>query len=58
MTRRNVATQAHIKRAWRVAEKAGPHVAVDILPDGVIRLTQSGIKQGESRDHEKNPWDE
>jgi hypothetical protein len=31
-------TQADLNRAWAVAQKAGPDVAVDILPDGTIRL--------------------
>jgi hypothetical protein len=33
-------TQADLDRALRAAEKAGPDVAVDILPDGTIRLTR------------------
>ncbi len=32
------ATQADIARALRAAEKTGLNVAVDILPDGTIRL--------------------
>lgn len=31
-------TQADLNRAWAVAQKYGPDVAVDILPDGTIRL--------------------
>lgn len=31
-------TEADLKRAWAVAQKAGPDVAVDILPDGTISL--------------------
>lgn len=31
-------TQADIKRAWAVAQTAGPDVTVDILLDGTIRL--------------------
>lgn len=34
-------TQADIKRALSVAQKFGPDVAVDILPDGTIRLCKS-----------------
>lgn len=32
------ATQADIGRAIKAAEKAGAHMAVEILPDGTIRL--------------------
>lgn len=34
-------TEADLKRAWSVAQKYGPDVAVDILPDGTIRLKKS-----------------
>jgi hypothetical protein len=34
-------TEADLKRAWAVAQKYGPDVAVDILPDGTIRLKKS-----------------
>lgn len=35
-------TQADVVRALKAAEKAGADVAVDILPDGTIRLTRTG----------------
>jgi hypothetical protein len=31
-------TEADLKRAWSVAQKYGPDVVVDILPDGTISL--------------------
>lgn len=34
-------TQADLARALRAAQKAGPDMAVDILPDGTIRLTRT-----------------
>ena len=38
-------TQADIGRAIRAAAKAGAQMAVEILPDGTIRLTPtSGMK--------------
>ena len=40
-------TQAEITRALKAAEKLGPDVAVDILPDGTIRLTRGGPKPAE-----------
>jgi hypothetical protein len=33
-------TQADLDRALKAAEKAGADVAVDILPDGTIRLSR------------------
>lgn len=33
------ATEADIRRAIHAAEKAGARMAVEILPDGTIRLT-------------------
>jgi hypothetical protein len=41
-------TQADIKRAIKAAEAAGAHMAVDILPDGTIRLTPTTPKTSES----------
>ena len=35
-------TQADIARALRAAEQVGAHVAVEISPDGTIRLVPSG----------------
>jgi hypothetical protein len=41
MTRRSARfTQSDLDRALKAAEKAGPDVAVDILPDGTIRLSR------------------
>lgn len=59
MTRRPArATQAEMTRAYRAAQKLGPHVAVDFLPDGTIRLLQATPQTRESGEHGKNPWDE
>lgn len=51
-------TQADMTRAFRAAEKLGPHVAVDILKDGTIRLVQAVPPSSESVKHDANPWDE
>lgn len=39
-------TLADIRRAWSVARAGGPDVAVDILPDGTIRLHKAATKGG------------
>ncbi len=39
-------TEVEIRRAWSVARAAGPSVAVDILPDGTIRLHEVAQKEG------------
>lgn len=41
-------TQAELKRAYAVAQKFGPDAAVEILPDGTIRLVQRSAPPGES----------
>ena len=52
------ATQAEIGRAIKAAAKAGPHMAVEILPDGVIRIAPAPQRGPESDQHGENPWDE
>lgn len=48
MTRRPARfTQADLDRALKAAERAGPDVAVDILPDGTIRLSRTQKKDEE-----------
>lgn len=50
-------TQADIGRAIKAAAKAGPHMAVEILPDGVIRIAPWAPKRQESGNDGENPWD-
>jgi hypothetical protein len=60
MTRRPArATKTDIRRAVQAAQAAGVAMAVDILPDGTIRLLPAQPvplpKAGESKGD--NPWD-
>lgn len=44
------ATQADIRRAIAAAQKCGPHMAVDILKDGTIRIAPAAPAKAESPD--------
>lgn len=51
-------TQADIARAWRVATASPTPAAVEVLPDGTIRIVPiSGQSAGDSGDKRREPVD-
>lgn len=52
--------ETELLRAMRAAQKAGPNWAVDILPDGTIRMApaRNEALSPAPNPEEVNPWDQ